>query len=68
MTYGPTPIQSEARGVVTNGEGNRTTAHLNLSVTMASLVAEEVERKARFIRTPPAPRIRIQGTPEGWPR
>lgn len=68
MTHGLTPRQEEARGVVTNGVGNRTTAHLNLSRTMASFVAEEVERKARFIRKPPSPRIRIQGTPEGWPR
>lgn len=35
MTYGLTPRQKEARGVVTNGEQRKTSPHLNLEVSLA---------------------------------
>lgn len=45
MTTALTVINS--RGIETNGEGMRCTAHLNLTVTMADAVRFEAERHAR---------------------
>ena len=76
MTLSVTPIldQQRARGVETNGIGKVTTAHLNLTKTMASQIREEWEEQLRHspmkgrrtYRRRPAPtrhRIRIQGDP-----
>ena len=51
MTHSPhTAGRAESpRGIVTNGEGQRTTAHLNLTRTLAEQVAAEVESKSRHI-------------------
>lgn len=44
-----TQTARDAMAVPTNGEGKRTTAHLNLTVTMAQQVRAQVEDKARHI-------------------
>lgn len=54
--------------VDTNGIGQRTTAHLNLTVTMAAQVEKERRQKDKFCanRRPPVPeppRVRIAGRP-----
>lgn len=65
MTYGLTPRQKEARGVVTNGEGEQTAAHLNLSRSLDEIWADEQameaqklerERQARVPKRPYRPR------------
>ncbi len=70
-----TPLTMPAetgRPVLTQGEGKRTTAHLNLTRTMEAQIAAEVAQKERFCTygrkiarkpVPPQPRIRIQGSP-----
>lgn len=45
-----TAVRAESpRGVMTNGEGQRTTAHLNLTVDMTGQVAADVEQKSRHV-------------------
>ena len=46
MTPTPSPIEQERapRAIVTNGEGNHCTSHMNLTVTMADAVLTEVTR------------------------
>lgn len=59
MTYGLTPRQKEARGVVTSGEGKHTTAHLNLTVTLADIDARRRPKasKPRKMGRPPGPNL-----------
>lgn len=50
MTHANLPHTPEAgtpRAVQTNGEGNATTAHLNLTVDMTGQVSADVERHDR---------------------
>lgn len=69
MTPPLTMPAETGRPVLTQGEGNPTTAHLNLTVTMEAQIAAEVAQKERFctygrkIARKPVPRIRIQGSP-----
>ena len=62
----PSPIEQERapQAVVTNGEGNRCTSHLNLTVTLADPVLVEAARhdiaatmsaKRRYERQPKIP-------------
>lgn len=71
MTHPHTAGRAESpRGVETNGEGNRTTAHLNLTRTMARQIRAEWDQqlvhsamKGRYATRRPSPRFRIQGDP-----
>lgn len=53
MTSNPHPHTAgraeSPRGIVTNGVGQVTTAHLNLTKTMADQVTAEIEDKARHV-------------------
>lgn len=48
MTQSISPTPAGARAVRTNGEGNSTTAHLNLTVDMSGQVAADVEKHDRL--------------------
>lgn len=72
-TESPVLDQQRARGVETNGIGKVTTAHLNLTKTMASQIREEWEDQLRHSAmkgrrtyrraSAPLPRFRINGDP-----